>query len=100
MILVNESDLRTPIMISSSLIVSLTYEPFLTSYSRTIGQRLMNIRVRRHGNPNERISLFNAYLRCFIKDLLGWISFISIHFNSERRAIHDLASGSVMIIDE
>jgi uncharacterized RDD family membrane protein YckC len=100
MVIVQNSDLRTPIMVSSAFIILLTYEPFLTSYSKTVGQRLMKIRVGRHGNPLERINLLNAYIRWFIKGLLGWVSFITIHSNPERRAIHDIASDSVMINEE
>jgi hypothetical protein len=32
-----------------------------------------------------------------LKTLLGWISFLTITRNTERRAIHDLVSGSVMV---
>jgi len=100
MVIVQDSDMRTPIMVSSALIILLTYEPFLTSYSKTVGQRLMRIRVGRYEDPGRRISLLNAYLRWFTKGLLGWISFITIHFNPERRAIHDLVSDSVMTNEE
>lgn len=100
MIIVQDSEMRTPVMVTSAVILLLTYEPFLTSYSKTVGQRLMKLRVGRHENPSERINLANAYVRWFTKGFLGWISFITIHFNSERRAIHDLVSDSVMICDE
>jgi uncharacterized RDD family membrane protein YckC len=100
MVVVQDSDMRTPIMVSFALIILLTYEPFLTSYSRTVGQRLMRIRVGKNDDPTQKISLINAYIRWFIKGLLGWISFIAIHFNNERRAIHDLASDSIMVNDE
>jgi uncharacterized RDD family membrane protein YckC len=100
MIIVQDSDLRNTIMVSSAFVILLTYEPFLTSYSKTVGQRLMKIRVGRHRSPLERINLLNAYIRWFTKGLLGWASFITIYFNPERRAIHDIASDSVMINEE
>ena len=100
MLLVQDSEIRTTIMVSSGLILLLTYEPILTAYSKTIGQRMMRIRVGRHGRPLEKISLINAYIRWFTKGLLGWLSFITIHFNPENRAIHDLASDSVMTNEE
>jgi len=99
MVLVEDTQLSSTIMITASLILSLTYEPILTAYSRTIGQRFMKIRVGRHKDPKEKISLVDAYLRWFIKGLLGWLSFITINFNREHRAIHDLVSDSVMISD-
>lgn len=97
--LVQNSEARTTIMVSSGLILLLGYEPILTAYSRTLGQRIMGIRVGRLENPLQKISLLNAYIRWFTKALLGWISFITIHFNKEKRAIHDLVSGSVMITE-
>ncbi|MBL0745469.1 RDD family protein [Chryseolinea lacunae] len=100
MLLVQDSELRTPIMVTSAAIICLTYEPVLTTYSRTLGQKLMRIRVGRNENPLEKISLLNAYARWGTKWLLGWISFVTIHFNPEKRAIHDLASDSVMTIEE
>jgi len=100
MVVVQDSDLRTPIMLTSAAILLSTYEPLLTRYSRTLGQRLMKIRVVRYENPSARINLLNAYIRWFAKGLLGWLSFVTIHFNPERRAIHDLASSTVMVCDE
>lgn len=100
MIIVEDIESRTPIMVSSAFIIILTYEPFLTSYSKTIGQRIMKIKIVKYENPQERISLVNAYLRWFTKGMLGWISFISIHSNPQRRAIHDFASDSIMINEE
>lgn len=100
MILVQDSEFRTPLMVSAAGLILLTYEPLLTSYSRTVGQRLMKIRVGRLDNPMQRINLLRAYLRWFIKGLLGWISFVTIHFNRNRRAIHDLVSDSVVISEE
>jgi uncharacterized RDD family membrane protein YckC len=100
MVLVQDSDFRATIMVSAASIILLTYEPFLTSFSKTVGQRLMKIRVGKRKNPSERINLLNAYIRWFTKGLLGWISFLTIHFNRQRRAIHDMASDSVVISDE
>jgi hypothetical protein len=71
MVIVQDSQLRTPIMVSSVLILLLTYEQVLTTYSKTVGQRLIGIKVRKHGDPEKRITLLNAYLRWFIKALLG-----------------------------
>lgn len=100
MITVEDSTHRTSIMVASAAIILLTYEPLLTYHSRTLGQRWMGIRVRRYGNPDARIGLLSAYIRWITKGLLGWVSFVTIHFNPERRAIHDLASRTVMVCDE
>lgn len=100
MIMVQDSNMRTTIMVTSGLIILLTYEPVLTTYSRTVGQRIMKIRVGKLGNPTERIGLTNAFIRWSVKWFLGWLSFVTIHFNPERRAIHDIASSSVMTIEK
>lgn len=97
MVLVDDSPARTEIMVTCGLLSTCVYEPLLTTYSRTLGQRLMKIRVVQHANPSQKINLLNALIRLFVKVMLGWLSFITIHFNPEKRAIHDLASGSVMI---
>lgn len=73
------------------------YEPLCTTLGCTLGNYLKGIRVRRYTNESKRINFFAAFVRYCIKMLLGWISFISIHFNPERRAIHDFVVGSVMV---
>jgi uncharacterized RDD family membrane protein YckC len=73
------------------------YEPLCTTLGSTAGNYIKNIRVRQVGDNRKRINIFQAILRYALKILLGWISFLTIHLNKERRAIHDLAAGSVMI---
>jgi uncharacterized RDD family membrane protein YckC len=73
------------------------YEPLCTTLGCTLGNYMKGIRVRRHDNESKRINFFAALVRYVVKILLGWISFISIHFNPERRALHDLVVGSVMV---
>jgi len=73
------------------------YEPVCTSLGCTLGNYIKKIRVRRHGSTVKKINIFQALLRYVIKVFLGWISFLTIHSTKERRAIHDLAAGSVMI---
>jgi hypothetical protein len=73
------------------------YEPLCTSLGGTIGNHMKGIRVRSHRSPEKRINIIQAFFRYVLKLSLGWLSFISIHSNEEKRAIHDLAVGSVMI---
>jgi hypothetical protein len=75
----------------------LLYEPVLTTFSATIGQRVMGIRVRNAKNPDKHINILQAYLRLIVKYLLGWLSFITIGFDERHRAIHDLAGESVVV---
>jgi uncharacterized RDD family membrane protein YckC len=73
------------------------YEPVCTSFGTTAGNYLMNIRVRRHEHEIKKINILQAYIRFFLKVFLGWLSFITLHMTKQKRAIHDLAAGSVMI---
>jgi uncharacterized RDD family membrane protein YckC len=80
----------------------LLYEPVMTAYACTLGQKVMRIRVRDanslHGNqPERRLNLLMSVWRFLMKSMMGWLSFVTIHSNADRRAIHDFAAGSVMI---
>jgi uncharacterized RDD family membrane protein YckC len=73
------------------------YEPLCTTMGFTIGNYLKGIRVRKVSNTSNRINFIQAFFRYVLKISLGWISFLTIHSNNQKRAIHDLAVGSVMI---
>ncbi len=73
------------------------YEPLSMTLGSTLGNYLMKIKVRQEGNRDKKINLLQALIRFIIKISLGWISFLTIHSNKERRAIHDFAAGSVVI---
>src|SRR5262245_758894 len=74
----------------------LLYEPLLTRYACTLGQVTMRIRVRTIDGL-KRISLDQAFGRMFVKYLLGIISFLTVPARKDRRAIHDLSSGTIVI---
>lgn len=73
------------------------YEPITTTCGSTLGNYLMKIRVRRVGNEAQRINLVQAYARYAVKVMLGWLSFLTMGGNAKRRAIHDFASGAVVV---
>lgn len=97
MVVMGENENRAIILLILTAALSL-YEPLLTKYSATIGQRLMGIRVRDYDRPTKPAGFWQAYSRTWIKCLLGWLSFITIHYNHEHRAIHDVASSTVVIM--
>jgi uncharacterized RDD family membrane protein YckC len=74
----------------------LLYEPLLTSYACTLGQAVMRIRVRTIDGLG-RIRLDQAFGRMLMKYLLGIISFLTVPARADRRAIHDLSSGTIVI---
>jgi len=80
------------------ILVFVLYEPILISFGCTVGQLITNIRVRNMSNPEKRVQIYSAIPRFIIKAILGWISFISITLNVNRRAIHDFMTNTIVII--
>jgi len=73
------------------------YEPFCLAFGCTIGNYIAGIRVRKFGNEEKRINILRSYIRFIVKILLGIISFFTVTSNKHKRAIHDIAAGSIMI---
>lgn len=84
------------LMIVLIVIVVAAYEPLSTAYACTLGQALMRFRVRTFEGLR-RITIARAYGRFALKYLLGVISFLSMPVRSDRRAIHDLVSETIVI---
>jgi uncharacterized RDD family membrane protein YckC len=89
--------LSNTIRMSVFFIIFFVYEPICTSFFCTIGQRITRIRIRTFSS-NEKISIISAYIRIILKLFLGVYSLIAIPFTRDRRAIHDFAAGSVVIM--
>ena len=73
------------------------YEPFCMAFGCSIGNYVAGIRVRKFGEEEMRINIFQSYLRFIVKILLGIISFFTVTSNKYKRAIHDMAAGSIMV---
>lgn len=73
------------------------YEPACNTFACTLGNYIMKIRVRKAGDETRRIHIAQALVRYAVKLILGWLSFFTMGGNPRRRAIHDLASGSVVV---
>ncbi len=73
------------------------YEPFCLAFGCTIGNYIAGIRVRKFGNEEKRINILRSYIRFIVKIVLGIISFFTVTSNKHKRAIHDIAAGSIMI---
>lgn len=95
---VNDSDAARLIRILIALAALLICEPICTGKFVTIGQYLMKVRVRRYDN-GEHIGISRAYGRIIMKVLLGWVSLVTIAVTTGRRAVHDLSSGSIVVLD-
>lgn len=73
------------------------YDPFCLSFGTTVGNLAAGIRVRQFKNEEKRLSIPNSYVRFVVKLILGIISFFTVTSNKSKRAIHDFASGSIVI---
>jgi uncharacterized RDD family membrane protein YckC len=73
------------------------YEPFCMAFGCTMGNYISGIRVRRFGNQEKRINIFQSYIRFIIKLFLGMISFFTVTSNKAKRAIHDMAADSIVV---
>lgn len=73
------------------------YEPVLIALrGATLGHSAMNLRIVRAGDFG-RVSFPRALLRTFVKWIFGLPSFIAMYFTAKHQAIHDLASGTVVV---
>jgi uncharacterized RDD family membrane protein YckC len=77
--------------------VFVAYEPLCLTFGCTLGNYIKQIRVRQYADTNRKINIFQAIIRYLVKLSLGWLSFLTVYGNPSRRAIHDMASGSVMV---
>lgn len=73
------------------------FEPLCISQGCAPGQFIIGLRVRSAANRDKRIIFPMAIIRYVVKMIPGWLAFLTISSNAERRAIHDLAAGSMMI---
>ena len=85
------------VRIATFALIFVVYEPLCTSVGCTIGNYIKGIRVRKYADENRRINILQAMVRYPTKVALGSISYFTIHSSPEKRAIHDLIAGSVMI---
>lgn len=79
-----------------AVVAIFAYEPICTGRYVTLGQWMTGVRVRRMDN-GQKIGVVRAWGRIVLKVFLGIVSFLILPFVPGRRAIHDLASGSIVI---
>ena len=91
-----DSVTATKVRIAIILFMFFAYEPICTSKFCTLGQLFTGIRIR-NVNSHKHISLSAAYLRIFMKILLGFISFFTIPFSAQKRALQDFMARSIVL---
>ena len=84
-------------LVAFALAAFLVYEPLGTGRFVTLGQWVAGVRVRRF-DTGQRIGVIRAFARIVVKIVLGLVSFLVLPFTPGRRAIHDLATGSIVIM--
>jgi uncharacterized RDD family membrane protein YckC len=77
------------------------YEPIMVSFSQTIGQRFIGIRVveqkTEENTEVKSIGFLRSIARYIVKLILGVLSLVTINFDEQSRAIHDKFVRSIVI---
>lgn len=75
-------------------VILLLYEPlFVWRFGGTVGHRAMNLRVV-DNRTREKVSLFKALGRYFLKVVFGVFSFLTMSLTRRHQALHDLVTNS------
>ena len=91
-------DVPVYVRISLFTIIFVLYDPlFVSLFGATVGHSYFKIIVKSKKQPQKNISFFCALIRYMLRYTLGWISLLTISGNSEKRAIHDMAGGSIVL---
>jgi len=81
-------------LLFSSLVI---YEPICITFGASIGNYVMNIRIRRSSDDSKKLNIVRSIIRFLSKLFFGWISYVTIFKNPRKRAIHDLITGATTI---
>lgn len=80
------------------VLIFFLYEPLFVSFrGGTIGHFNNGLTVKQNKDTEKNIPLFAALVRAVIKIGLGWLSFLTMLSDPKKRAIHDFASGSIVV---
>lgn len=79
-----------------AMLLFVVYEPLWNRYATTLGQLIMRFRVRTV-NGYQRVPLWRGFVRVVTKYVLGLLSFIRMPVQKQRRALHDIISGTIVI---
>lgn len=82
------------------ILLFLLYEPIMVSTGGTVGHRVFGLRVKSYFEESRNIMLPMAIIRSVVKWVLSWFSFFTMLSNPEKRAVHDLLSGSIVLYRE
>lgn len=77
--------------------VGVTYEIISSFLGSTLGQLIMNIRVRTFPNEKAKLSVVNVIKRAFLKYAIGFVSAITLNSANKNRALHDKTANSIVV---
>lgn len=93
----NSMDVPDSLRAGLFIFLFFVYEPLAHTFGFTLGNYITGIRVRKSNATEKKINIAQSYLRFTVKTVLGWMSFFTIHRNKKRKALHDIASGTLTI---
>ncbi len=97
---VSKMGLPTYLRISIVAVLVIGLEPFFVAFTgASPGHHYRGLRVIRKGSEL-KLSLLQAFVRFFTKSLLGLYSLIFVFTTRKYQALHDLAAGSVVVLNE
>lgn len=77
------------------------YDPFMIAFAGgTLGHKAIGLKIKRYNRREKNLNLGFAFLRFFIKNILGWISFFTVTTDPRKRSIHDLSVGSIVLFKD
>lgn len=95
------NDVATWVRVVVFVFIFVLYEPlFISAFGMTIGHSLLKIKVEKDKSEGGNINIFWAVIRFLIKYALGWLSLLTIMGNEKRKAIHDLATNTIVVFLE
>lgn len=69
----------------------------MTFFGGTLGHKIVGLKVKRESNSDKNINIIAAIFRFLMKALLGWISLVTVTSDDKKRAMHDSATGSIVL---
>ena len=97
---VTDSDEVRRLLWATLIVCVFLYEPILVAMAGgTIGHWLMNLRVV-DNQSGGNLGLLKALARTVIKDLLGWLSFVTMAVARRHQSLHDIFTNSTVQVRE
>ncbi len=88
------------VVYAACMLFLLFYEPVLVAWKgRTVGHRALNLKVVAD-DPGSRLPFWKAVLRWMLKTVGGIVSFVTMAVTPRNQALHDLAFGTTVQIDD